>query len=59
MSRAINWKWEKIQTILCEKANFWTFEVLTDFFWNFYGKYEIVKINNVHHEVTVFCGQFC
>ena len=32
---------------------------LTDFFWNFYAKLELVKVNNVHLEVTVFCRQFC
>ena len=27
-----------IRTSFCKKANLWTFNALTDFIWNFYGK---------------------
>ena len=43
----------------CKKANLWTFEVLTDFFWSFYEKLKLMKVKNVQPEVNVFCGQFC
>ena len=56
-SRAITWI-RKIRTPLCKKANLWTFDPLTDFFWNFYEKLGLVKVKHVHPEVTVFCGQF-
>ena len=41
-----------------KKATLWTFEVLTDLFWNFYGKLELVKVKNVYPEVTIYCGMF-
>ena len=56
----INWKikWKKFRVHFCKNANFWIFGTLTVFFWNFYGKLELVKAKNVPLEVTVFCGQF-
>ena len=40
------------------ETNLWTFGALTDFFWNFYGKLKLLKIKNLHPEVTIFCAQF-
>ena len=34
----------------------WTFVPLTDFFWNFHGNLELVKVKNVHLEKTVLPG---
>ena len=34
----------KIQAPFCKKANLWAFDVWLEFFWNFYGKLELVKI---------------
>ena len=36
----------------------WKFDASTDFFWNVYGKLELVKVKNVHPQVTVFCEVF-
>ena len=40
----------------CKKANLLTCDALTDFFWNFYGKLEGVKVANVHLKEAIFCG---
>ena len=48
----------KNPNIILKKAYLWTFDALTEFFWNFYGKLELVKVKYVHHEVTAFCGKF-
>ena len=48
---------EKKSEPFCKKANLWKFGGLTNFFWNFYGKLELVKVRNVHQEVTFFCRQ--
>ena len=41
-----------------KEANLQTFDNLTNFVWNFYGKLELINVRNVHLEGAVFCGQF-
>ena len=48
-------EWEKIRAPFRKK----TFDALNDFFWNFNGKSELVKVKKVHPNVTVFCEVFC
>ena len=51
-------KQEKIRIPFCKKANLKKFDTLADFFSNFHGKLELVKVKNVHLEVTASGGQF-
>ena len=49
---------KKIRTPFCKKGNLWAFDTLTDFFWNFCGRLELVKVKSIQPEVPVFRGQF-
>ena len=49
---------EKIRTPFIKKTNSWIFDALMDFFWNFYGKLDIVKVSYVHQEPIVFWVKF-
>lgn len=46
MSNKLNNK--KSKRSFVKKDNLWIFDALTNFFWNFYGKSELVKVKNVH-----------
>ena len=49
---------EKSEHPLAKKANLWTIDAVTDLFWIFYGKLELVKVKNVNLEVTVLVDSF-
>ena len=54
---AIKLNEKKIRTSFRKKANLWAFGTLTDFFWNFCGRLELVKVKSIQPEVPIFRGQ--
>ena len=36
-----------------KNADFWLFDILTGFFWRFYGELELGRVKNVHPEVYI------
>ena len=49
---SLNWMRKNPDTLLQKKnADFLLFDILTGFFWRFYGKLELGKVKDVHPEV--------